>query len=346
MNPEIASPNPWPRLHLEMARLQRRSLRLALLALAFILLLIFTSPFSINPSFKSDIYFYPHHDYPQHEHEQSGATYNKPLADYQLPPLPGSEKVYSPPRITNQSCAGFPNASNLVVVMKTGASESYARLPTQLMIVLKCLPEANVLLFGDLHQDIAGYDILDSLDNVTPEIMDGNPDFDLYRWQKACVVNPDSDSDSDSDSTRCERYPADIYQASWNLDRYKNVHIVEKTFALRPGLDWYVFVDADTYLAVPNLVWWLVMLNPAERRYLGSVTEAAGDDSFRFGHGGSGYVLSRGAMESFAAANPGVGREYDSRVREVCCGDQVLGLALKEKVGLEIEQMVRLSPTF
>ncbi|GAB1318272.1 N-acetylgalactosaminide beta-1,3-galactosyltransferase [Madurella fahalii] len=220
-------------------------------------------------------------------------------------------------------CEGFPDTSNVLLVMKTGASEAFARVPTQMMTMLKCLPD--FLIFSDMDQNIAGQDIHDSLSTVLFEAQDGNSDFDLYRRQKWCLV----------DQENCNKLgnPA---KEGWNLDKYKNVHIAEKSYAMRPGYDWYLFVDADTYVLWPNLMQWLKQLDPTKKLYLGSVTLI---HNFSFGHGGSGYIVSKAAMEDFVGKHPGVANEYDVRAKDECCGDYIFALALKAKTEVGVQQM-------
>ncbi|KAJ4288833.1 hypothetical protein N0V88_007162 [Collariella sp. IMI 366227] len=220
-------------------------------------------------------------------------------------------------------CEDFPDTSNILLVMKTGASEAYARVPTQLMTILKCLPD--FLIFSDMEQDLAGHKILDSLSTVLPEAMEDNSDFDLYRRQKWCLV----------DQENCNKL-GDPAREGWNLDKYKNIHMAEKAYALRPQYDWYVFVDADTYVLWPNLVQWLKTLNPAKKMYLGSVTML---HNFGFGHGGSGYIISKAAMEEFAGKNPGVANKYDVKAQNECCGDYMFALAMKEHTEVTVQQM-------
>ena len=52
-------------------------------------------------------------------------------------------------------------ADEVVVVVKTGATEAYTKLPTQLLTSLRCVP--NLLLVSDLEQDISGYHLHDVL---------------------------------------------------------------------------------------------------------------------------------------------------------------------------------------
>lgn len=48
----------------------------------------------------------------------------------------------------SQPCQGFPNTEDVMVVMKTGATEAFEKMPTQLLTSLQCLPD--FLLFSDL----------------------------------------------------------------------------------------------------------------------------------------------------------------------------------------------------
>ncbi|KAI1456488.1 glycosyltransferase family 31 protein [Annulohypoxylon moriforme] len=223
------------------------------------------------------------------------------------------------------TCDSFPNTSNILVVIKTGATESYSRIPLQFVTVLRCL--SDFLIFSDMEQDIAGYHVYDSLDTVTPEVVKGNQDFNLYRRQKACVVDQQSCNSNGNLGSEFD---------GWILDKYKNVHIVEKTYKLRPHYDWYLFIDADTYVLWNNLAQWLSQLDnlPKDRYYIGSVALTNG---FRFAHGGSGYLLSQLTMRDFAGNNSGVANRYDLKAKESCCGDVVLALALNETIGVGVK---------
>ncbi|KAJ0125242.1 glycosyltransferase family 31 protein [Diaporthe amygdali] len=221
-------------------------------------------------------------------------------------------------------CDGFPDTSGILLIMKTGATESFDKLPTQLITILRCLPD--FLLFSDLDQHIAGYHVRDSLETVLSTAKDGNADFDLYRQQKDCVI----------DQEMCAKNLEGAQGAGWNLDKYKNIHMAEKAHRLRPGYDWYFFVDADTYVSWPNLVQMLRKLDPTKPRYLGSPTLIRG---YPFAHGGSGYVLSGAAMKEFAGQNPGIANKYDAQIKDVCCGDYMFAISLNDTVGLMVESL-------
>lgn len=77
----------------------------------------------------------------------------------------------------------------------------------------------------------------------------------------------------------------------------------------------------------PNLVHWLGTLDPNKKSYFGSEVNIGGT---RFAHGGSGIILSRAIMHELVVVHNGTAAAWDPKTKENCCGDLVLGLALKE----------------
>lgn len=295
----------------------RRTLTVIALVTVSVLVLLYTSRRIGSWPALDDPYTYrdPHDPHKSHHAGQGSPDPGHP--DHVPPPPP-------PPPPVDPVCEGFPDTSKVLLVMKTGASEAFARVPTQLMTMMKCLPD--FLIFSDLDQNLAGQEIHDSLSTVVPEAQDGNGDFDLYRRQKSCLV----------DQASCNKR-GDPSSEGWKLDKYKNIHIAERAYAMRPDYDWYLFVDADTYVLWPNLMEWLKRLNAKKKLYLGSVTMIHG---FRFGHGGSGYLVSKGAMKDFVGKHPGVANEFDVRASKECCGDYIFAMALKNKTQVAVQQMV------
>ncbi|KAF3075027.1 hypothetical protein CFAM422_002786 [Trichoderma lentiforme] len=221
---------------------------------------------------------------------------------------------------SDSECAPFPNTSKILLVMKTGASEAFSKIPTQMLTNLKCLPE--FLIFSDMEQEIAGYKIHDSLDQVLSSAKMGNADFKIYYRQRQCAVDQDN----------CNK-DSDVAQEGWNLDKYKNIHIAEKAFGMRPNYDWYLFVDADTYVVWPTMVQWLDKLDHTDQMYFGSLAYL---NDFPFGHGGSGYVVSSAAMRDFFEGKHNVANRWDEATVGECCGDVMFAKALKEATGIEV----------
>ncbi|PHH85560.1 hypothetical protein CDD83_244 [Cordyceps sp. RAO-2017] len=236
------------------------------------------------------------------------------------PPSAGTESA-RPVEGAGAECAGFPDTSRVLLVMKTGASEVYGKVPNQILTNLRCLPE--FFIFSDRAQKVAGYSIRDSLDTVLPQVKLKHKDFDLYRRQQSCPVDQDA----------CNKHH-DAAQEGWNLDKYKNVHMAEKTYALRPDYDWYLFVDADTYVGWPTLMRWLEKLDAREPHYIGSIAYVG---NVPFAHGGSGYLVSQAAMTKLFKNQTGVANRWDERASRECCGDFVFALALKAETQIAVK---------
>jgi len=209
-----------------------------------------------------------------------------------------------------------------LVVVKTGANEIYDKLPTQLLTSLHCYED--LLVFSDLDQDLGPHHIYDALDNVTEAAKSHDPIFDYYRTLQ-----------------EYHRYgqPLSLLRetsgkAAWNLDKYKFLHILEKTWKMTPGRKWYVFIEADTYLVRSNLLLWLERLDPSQPLYIGSPTSVNGES---FAHGGSGVILSGAALSKFAEGDPGVAARYDEAMKNEQFGDFMLMKALRDK-GVEFSK--------
>lgn len=225
----------------------------------------------------------------------------------------------SPWNPSDVRCSGLPDTAHIQVVVKTGSNIIYDKLPTQLLTALRCCQDP--LIFADSEQDIGPYHVYDVLANVNETVKATHPDFAYYRTIKDYLS-----SGRDIRLLRTSR------QAAWDLDKYKFIHMLVETWERRPGHDWYVFVEADTYLFWGNLVQWLARMDPAKPLYLGS---AATFQSEEFAHGGSGVILSREAMKRVLDGDADLAARYDERMHDEIYGDYVLMKALKEK-GVEL----------
>lgn len=152
-------------------------------------------------------------------------------------------------------------------------------------------------------------------------------DFDLYRSQQECDVSQKSCIDS-----KAER------QNAWNLDKYKFLPMLEQTWKMRPGYDWYIFAEADTYIFWANMMYWLKRqsgLNPRDKIYLGSRSYIGGRS---FAHGGSGYIISGNLMRHLMEMHTGLVHQYTDQGTRECCGDLLVALALDEHEGIKMRQ--------
>ncbi|KAG9257694.1 uncharacterized protein F5Z01DRAFT_695078 [Emericellopsis atlantica] len=222
------------------------------------------------------------------------------------------------------SCHGFPDMSNILLVMKTGASEAYSKIPTQMLTNLRCVSESNFLIFSDMAQSIAGQEIIDTLETVIPEVKE-HQDFELYHNQVACPI----------DQETCNK-GINVAKQGWALDKYKNIHMAEKAYARNPGFDWYLYVDADTYVVWSTLVEWLSRVDAKQKIYMGSVAMLGG---FPFAHGGSGYLVSQGMMAAMFDGKENVANRFDQNATGLCCGDALFSMALKEETDVSVQNV-------
>ncbi|KAK0385076.1 hypothetical protein NLU13_7554 [Sarocladium strictum] len=211
-------------------------------------------------------------------------------------------------------CENFPDTRGILLVMKTGATEAHAKLPTHLVTDLQCLPD--LLLFSDLEQQIGKYHVYDALDRVNQTIRETQYEFSVYKAIQDCPVSQ-----------------ADCIKSfdggwTWVLDKYKFLWMAVKTWEMRPNMDWYVFAEADSYIVWSNLAHWLHNIVPKDSlQYLGSKAEFNG---FTFAHGGSGFVMSGSLLRKIVTEIPDVAHKYDGLAPGACCGDYLIALAAQE----------------
>lgn len=173
-----------------------------------------------------------------------------------------------------------------------------------------------MLLIPRQEQQIGQYHLYNALDRVDETIKKAHKEFELYETQQRCPV-------SQEDCTK-------DMSGGWDLDKYKFLNMIERTWEMRPNQEWYVFAEADTYVIWSNLVYWLRVKAPREELYVGSVAMING---FPFAHGGSGYVVSGSMVKKMVESIPNIGSKYDERATHECCGDLLISLAVDEAGG-------------
>ncbi|EHK99291.1 hypothetical protein M7I_4856 [Glarea lozoyensis 74030] len=196
------------------------------------------------------------------------------------------------------------------------ATEASLKLPPQLRNSLRCAP--HLYVFSDMAQKLGDVQVHDALDTIPSSVKDNNPDFDLYRAQLALQSTPEKIPETLSGFV----HPGNKDDnAAWVLDKYKFNHIVEKTWQMKPDMDWYFNIDADTYVFLSSLAVWLALLDPLKEALIGNVALIIGKE---FAHGGSGILMSRAATRSFVVDHNGTAARWDAEMRNNCCGDWVL----------------------
>ena len=208
------------------------------------------------------------------------------------------------------------NDFSFTIIVKSGATEIYRQLRPHIDMTARLGP--SVYFVSDKEMNIHGHYIADVIQDTPEEIMEGNRDFDLYKQLREAKNSENNYTSFDSDNN------------GWTLDKYKfiNMMLLART---KPPTSWYVFIESDTLLMVRNLVQFLSQYNPNKPYYIGSV---AMWKDIGFGHGGTGYILSRPALDmGFAEDGTKLHRRYNAKHEQY--GDFLIALRLLD-VGIPL----------
>ncbi|RAL12440.1 uncharacterized protein BO97DRAFT_451684 [Aspergillus homomorphus CBS 101889] len=250
------------------------------------------------------------------------ATVVKPAPSAPAPATSSTTSTTTTTTTTSSSSSSSSLTVNDIVLMfKTGASVLWKRVPIHLTTTLSPtrIPPANVLLYSDSPETIASWTFIDILANTTLN----DPDIALPYHQQA-------DHDFRQNYAEINNvYPGDGSgpAGGWKLDKYKFLPLVQHAGRARPDAKWYIFMEDDAYLFLPNLIAHLDRFDPQKPWYLGSVAWIHGD---YFAHGGSGFAISRKAWEMAFGGKGDVEQKYGDFTAQHGCGDHILGHVLKE----------------
>jgi hypothetical protein len=217
-----------------------------------------------------------------------------------------------------EKCRDVPGAENVLVMLKTGATEIYEKLPTHFVTLFKCTP--HYMVFSDLAQDYADFPIRDAIAPVSKQFREHHEDFTLYRKLQQYQRQGQDTSKLKGDG-------------GWKLDKWKFLPMLFEAFETAPPqIEWFVMMEADTSVSWTNLLQWLKTMDPNVPYYLGS-QNTMGDTTFA--HGGSGIILSRQAARQLQQKRDEEGKEaYNRRWEEEtaasCCGDEIVARTLLE----------------
>ncbi|KAI2467312.1 glycosyltransferase family 31 protein [Annulohypoxylon bovei var. microspora] len=222
------------------------------------------------------------------------------------------------------SCESLRGIEDLFVILRTGASEVPKQLPVHFATTLRCVP--NYAIYSDYEEDFEGHHVYNALDEVNPEIIATNPDFEYYRRlqeggreafsaeelaQWAAAKNTDGGRDA----------------PGWKLDKWKFLPLAEKALRQRPDAKWYIFIEGDTYMLWQSLLEWLAHFDSSKPHYLGMQMQI-GD--IVFAYGGGGIAISNPALKKVVALRNENIQTYDDFTAAHWAGDCVLGKALAD----------------
>lgn len=248
----------------------------------------------------------------------------QPLVVQQGKTAPAQSEANFGPRISEQEarCGHLErDLEDVLVIVKTGATESQEKIPVQLRTGLRCVP--HYVIFSDYEEKIDGVQVYDVLKNVTEETTRNQPEFQLY--QKLQKVGREGLTKEDWGDHSNGPYGKEN-NPGWKLDKWKFLPMMDGALEVKPDAKWFIFIESDTYMVWQNLVNWLAHLDHTRSYYLGSPMQ---QDQMLFGYGGSGVILSSKAMGRLHAHWTEAQDELEQMTATEWAGDCVLARALE-----------------
>ncbi|KAF2146778.1 glycosyltransferase family 31 protein [Aplosporella prunicola CBS 121167] len=219
------------------------------------------------------------------------------------------------PTKTTYPCQQLPGAEDVLVIMKTGATEAHEKLPTHFNSTFRCTP--HYAIFSDLEEEIHGHTIHDALYEIPEEIKQDSPEFRFYdkmRELRADGINLGRLSNEE------------VRHAAWDLDKWKFLPLMKKALETRSKSKWFVFIEADTYIVWSNLLQWLELFDHTQPYYIGGQTWLGGEV---FAHGGTGIIISQKALTMLVEKYNSSTAEFIELTQKHYAGDLILSLAFK-----------------
>jgi hypothetical protein len=223
-------------------------------------------------------------------------------------------------------CADLPGANDTVVVIKTGATELQQKLPVHLETTFRCFP--NRLILSDLEENFKGQHIVDTLRWTTPDVRTSNPDFELWRRMHKGgrgAIKPEEIYEPGF--TKEKAGTAKPNNPGWRLDKWKYIPMLNETLQAYPRKNWYIFMEADTYIVWSTLLAWLNSLSPEDPHYIGAQMQI---EDVVFAYGGSGIVMSRKSIEMAVQNFNEAQRHWEWETQGHWAGDYMLGRLMKD----------------
>jgi hypothetical protein len=148
-------------------------------------------------------------------------------------------------------CRELPGANDTVVVLRTGSTEIADKLSVHLSTTLNCYP--NHLIFSDHGEIFQGESIIDALESVSADIVEGHSDFELYRRLKRSGNNTLETSELSGVDSETIMLSGKLENPGWKLDKWKFLPMINRTFHDHPDMKWYVFVEAYSSILASQL---------------------------------------------------------------------------------------------
>lgn len=227
---------------------------------------------------------------------------------------------------SNVVCPPSELADDVLVVLRTGATESRQKVPVHFKTTLRCVP--HFVILSDLDEEIEGHPVYDVLGGVTEKRRSEHDDFKLYhQLQKHGRQNVDSQRVIMAQSGSSKGDYLNTGNDGWKLDKWKFLPMVDRAYQEMPSAKWFVFIEADTFLGWNNLLEYLANFDASKPYYIGKHLYI---NDIEFGYGGAGFVLSNPAMRKVIDQRSTRITDYEDFTASHWVGDCALGKVLED----------------
>lgn len=213
----------------------------------------------------------------------------------------------------------------LVVTIRTTATEAFAKIPT-ILLLTDPIYHDNLFIVSDLRMKIGALNVEDVLDKFNRNFVQNNPELERYRRQIKFALDSVDLAMLKENDTQKEK------EAVALLDKYKYLRMVGLANEFKPDRNWYVFVDADTYLVRSNLVAWLGQYDPSKPYFFANPPEL--DAAEGPGSGSTTFILSAQAIRELLVDRQNIVGKWDTRIKDFKTGFDVLVATLSTEISL------------
>ncbi|CBQ72767.1 conserved hypothetical protein [Sporisorium reilianum SRZ2] len=224
-----------------------------------------------------------------------------------------------------------------MIVLKTGASVLFDRLPVQLLLAQSDIhPDIHLsgthgydgpafLVYSDAHVQLGPFDVRDAFANVSTYARN-SPEFGPRYTALHKLL-------SDPASAR-----ASSFTEGWNLDKWKFLYMWQDAFRRDPSREWYIGYEADTFVLWNSLFRFLATQDSAKEQIFGC-SYVLTPSQETFANGGCPYVVSGALMRSTFGKDAHFAEKFDKSVEKSCCGDAELSIALRKSATVPLERL-------
>lgn len=212
-------------------------------------------------------------------------------------------------------------ADDILVVLRTGATESLEKVPVHFRTTLRCVPHFTIV--SDMEEQIEGHTVHNILRNVSEEVKKTHDDFKLYNHLQKhgrSGLPHQPVLTSLSGSSKGDYMQTD--KPGWALDKWKFLPMIDHALKTKSDAKWFVFTEPDTYFDYHNLLTYLATFDETKDYYIGKHLFI---NNIAFAYGGAGFALSAPAMRKIATHRRTRISEYETFTRDHWVGECALG---------------------